>query len=270
MEEKIANNTSKTTIGDIIRPVIIFFKLRIMAIRSLFQKKSNIQSWAELEIKKACEYERMGDGIPEGEWDYGCACHESAFRAYKSLLKDGHSGFSIKMTQRILNRLIDCKPLTPIFDTDDVWEDISDISGLKGEKVNYQCKRMSSLFKYVYADGTVKYSNNDYCYCIDIINRSTYHSGLVSCIIHEMYPITMPYMPGEPIKVCCEDILTDKKNGDFDTVAIYYCIMPNGERVEIERYFKESSSDNGWDEITKEEFDTRKALADELKKEVNG
>lgn len=34
----------------------------------------------------------------------------------------------------------------------------------------------------------------------------------------------MPYMPGEPIKVYCEDFLTDKKNGDFDTVGVFYAL----------------------------------------------
>lgn len=61
------------------------------------------------------------------------------------------------MTKYILNRLIDGKPLTSIEDTEDVWSDITDLSGYRGEIVNYQCKRMSSLFKYVYSDGTVKY-----------------------------------------------------------------------------------------------------------------
>ena len=33
--------------------------------------------------------------------------------------------------------------------------------------------------KYVYADGTVKYSDINSHYCVDISNKSTYHSGLV-------------------------------------------------------------------------------------------
>lgn len=39
------------------------------------------------------------------EFDYGCACYESALKAFESLLEDGHSGFSIKITQSILDRL---------------------------------------------------------------------------------------------------------------------------------------------------------------------
>ena len=217
----------------------------------------NMQTWAEKEIEIACKRERADSKVEDGEWDYGCACYESALKAYKSLIEDGHSGFSIGMTKHILNRLIDGKPLTPIEDTPDVWYDISDISGLNGEVINYQCKRMSSLFKYVYADGTVVYKDFDRYYCVNINNTEvTYYSGLVQRIIDEMFPITMPYFPGKPIKVYCEDFLTDRKNGDFDTVGIFYAIKPDGEKIEINRFFKES--EDSWDEIDEVEYNERK------------
>lgn len=75
--------------------------------------------WAKNEVAIASKRER-GDK-PEGEWDYGCACYDSAMRAFESLLGDGHSGMSIGFTKNILNRLIDGKPLTPIEDTEEVW-----------------------------------------------------------------------------------------------------------------------------------------------------
>lgn len=224
-------------------------------------KKSNMESWAEREIAIACKYERGDSGVEKG-WDYGCACYESAYKAYKSLCKDGHSGFSIGMTKHILNRLIDGKPLTPIEDTDDVWSDISDMIGLHGEEVNYQCKRMSALFKYVYSDGRVKYKDIDAYYCVDINNHSTYHSGLVQRLMDEMFPISMPYMPSDTIKVYCEDVLTDRKNGDFDTVGVFYAVKSNGERIELNRFFKEDGHD--WAEIDGDEYAKRKEIASTL------
>lgn len=125
------------------------------------REKSNMELWVENEVRIACEHERKASGTKEEEQDYGCACFESALKAYRSLLEDGHSGFSIGMTKYILVRMIERKPLTPIVDTEDVWSDARDRSGHRGEVVNYQCKRMSSLFKYVYADGTVKYRDVD-------------------------------------------------------------------------------------------------------------
>ena len=98
--------------------------------------------WAEREVAIACKKENPNK--KDGEFDYGCACYESALKAFKSLCDDGHSGFSIKMTQEILNRLINGQPLTPIEDTDDIWYERHHYK--EGNKL-YQCKRMSSLFK---------------------------------------------------------------------------------------------------------------------------
>lgn len=222
--------------------------------------------WAKREVEIACKKENPDR--KEGEFDYGCACYMSALRAFESLCKDGHSGFSIKMTQNILNRLIDGQPLTPIEDTDDVWICVSDIGEFVYDKyVTYRCKRMSSLFKDVYADGSVKYNDIDSYYCIDINNpNNTYRGGIAGKIVDELFPITMPYMPGKPIKVFCEDFLTDCKNGDFDTVGIYYALKhENGEekRIEINRFFRnphdnEEETYKGWVEISKEEYEERK------------
>ena len=176
-------------------------------------------------------------------------------------MDDGHRGFSIKMTQSILNRLIDGKPLTPIEDVEDVWNHCN--TDKDGTKM-YQCSRMYSLFKEVYPDGTVKYSDNNFYICVDINNlNNTYHFGIVEKIIYEIFPITMPYMPGKPIKVYCEDFLVDEKNGDFDTFGVFYALKEeNGEqkRIEINRFFREPIGDEtgNWTEISEEEYMQRK------------
>ena len=74
-----------------------------------------------------------------------------------------------------------------------------------------------------------------------------------------MLPITMPYMPGTPIKVYCEDSLADKKNGDFDTIGVFYALKTeNGEqkKIEIDRFFREPKDNEefDWIEISKEEY----------------
>lgn len=220
----------------------------------------SMQTWAEKEIEIACKREREASGVEnDGDWDYGCACYESALKAYKSLMGDDHSGFSIGVTKHILNRLIDGKPLTPIEDTPDVWNNLSCFGDGDDKYTSYQCNRMSSLFKDIYADGTVRYTDIDRCYGVDINNPScTFKTGLVTKIIDEMFPISMPYMPEEPIKVYCEDFLTDKKNGDFDTRGVFYAVKPDGKKIEINRFFKESK--DGWDEIDDIEYNERKAI----------
>lgn len=193
----------------------------------------------------ACKRER--GNAPEREWDYGCGCYDSALKVFESLMGDGHSGMSISITQNILNRLIDGKPLTPIEDTDDAWKDCTHIGD--GLIAKYQCKRMSSLFKDVFIDGTVEYTDVDRAYKVDIRNpSSTWYSSLVMGIVNDMFPITMPYMPGKPMRVYCEDLLTDRANGDYDTVGIFYATkIKNGkpQKIEINRYFKEDPN-GGW------------------------
>ena len=220
----------------------------------------SMMEWAKREVEIASKRER-GDK-PESEWDYGCACYDSALKAFESLCGDGHSGFSICFTKQILNRLIDGKPLTPIEDTEDVWNLVEH----NEKRKTYQCKRMSSLFKDVYADGTIEYHDNDCCVCVDRNTGSTYSSGLVRSIYKEMYPITLPYMPSSiPDRIYCDDLLTDPKNGDFDTVGIFYIHKPNGEKVEVNRYFKENG--DGWEEIRIEEYEEREAM-DKARKEA--
>ena len=212
------------------------------------REKSSMEKWAEKEIRLACE--------KEGE--YGRACYKSAMRAYKSLLNDDHSGFSIHLTKNILNRLINVQPLTPIEDVPEVWNDISPWKSDEGMVGKYQCRRMSSLFKEVYDDGTVVYDDIDRVSCIDINNPSvSWHNSLGNKIVNELFPIEMPYYPAtSSYKLYMEDFLVDPNNGDFDTKGFFYLIKPDGERVEINKFYKEQ--DEGWAEIGVEEYNDRK------------
>lgn len=217
---------------------------------------SDMFEWAKEEVALVCKKENPDikldkDGMPV-EFDYGCSCYGAALKAFKSLCEDGHSEMSMSSIKQILNRMIDYKPLTPIKDTEDIWTLIE----TSKEKKIYQCKRCCSLFKYVYSDHT-EYHDTEYFYGVDIISRRTYWSGLVSSIVHEMFPLEMPYFPSDkPIMVYTSDFVADGKNGDYDTVGIYYMIK-DGERIEVNRFFKESDCDTDYGnmvEITKEEY----------------
>lgn len=215
---------------------------------------SDILSWAENEVRIASAKER--GNAPEDEWDYGVACYESALKAYKSLCEDGHSGFSFSITRSILNRLMNDLPLTPIKDTEDCWNLIYSYD----DKKTFQCKRMFSLFKDVYENGDIKYHDNNRVRCRDIGTDAVYHSGLVSNIWDELYPITMPYFPdGKSVDIYCETFLSDENNDcDFDTKGVLYAVTSDGEKIEINRYFKDSISKTGYDEIDFLEYMQRK------------
>ena len=93
---------------------------------------------------------------------------------------------------------------------------------------------------------------------MDVNNpENRYHSGLVTKVIREMMPITMPFIPEKTIEVYVEDFLTDKKNGDFDTVGILYFYDKDHRKVYINKFFK-SDGDEPWIPITPTIYNERK------------
>ena len=221
---------------------------------------SGISEWADREVQIACQ--RINPDYQKEEFDYGCACCQSALKAFESVISDGHSGASIQCTRLILNRLLQGKPLTPIEDTTDIWNKQEDFPTRDGSEV-YQCKRMSSLWKHVLPNGTVYYVDNDAYIGVDENNPVvTFHSDLVSKIGREIMPITMPYYPNDsPLHIFISDFLFDKANwpstyGDSDTVHIHRAKTSDGAVIPIDRYFKKGPDD--WEEIGLEEFNFRK------------
>lgn len=145
--------------------------------RMLYWKKhpkrplnESMSDWAEREVEIACKK----------EGGYGAGCCKSALKAYRSLCADGHSGFSIGVTKAILDRLIDGKPLSPIEDVPELW---NECCGMATGKAVYQNARMSGLFKDVYPDGTVTFDDIDRVVLVEIDldgRESCWHSGLAS------------------------------------------------------------------------------------------
>lgn len=219
------------------------------------REKSNMELWAEEEIRIACKRER--GNAPENEWDYSVACYKSALKAFRSLIEDHHSGGSISLTLNILNKLVRNKPLTPIEDTDDIW-DIC-IYPYNTDYTVYQCKRMSSLFKHVYKDGHIVYVDVDRFECVHVNDPNiAWHNGHVDKIVGEILPVTMPYVP-HTYTVTCEEFLTDRKNGDYDTFGILYAYDDSGHNEAINRYFAET--EKGWREIELFEYEQRRRKA---------
>lgn len=221
----------------------------------------SLLQWAEQECRIACKKENPDFNFDSNDFDYGCSCYKSALKAYKSLTEDGHSGASWGFTKRILERLMDGQPLTPITDEDfflNQKEDMPHMSSdewLKehGLKSELQCPRMSSLFRKEYLDGRIVYQDINRDYFIDIEDPSNTFSSN-SSFLDEMFPITMPYVPAKgKYKIYAQTFLCDEKNGDFDTKGILYVITPEGERVEVGIYMTER--DGKMERINKEEYE---------------
>lgn len=227
---------------------------------------NNAIEWAENEIRLAI----FGhDGCMDDECDkivgkYAEKCYASALKAYESLLKDCHSGMSISITKKVLDRLIEHKPLTPIEDAEDVWTERFGMREDNRIKI-YQCNRMGCFWKEVFPDGTVRYQDNDRAYGVNMNDPvCSYHSGLITRIVDEMFPIVMPYCPpNNPYMVYTEEFLFDARNGDFDTVYIHYIQTPEGDKVDVNRVFTEFEDSHGMHEIALYEFEKLKRSSKE-------
>ena len=209
--------------------------------------------WAKREIGYALnDLKTMHKEDPE--YRYYEACCNSALKAFEGLLSDNHTGNSISITEDILTRLIEGKPLTAITDTEDAWINIH--ADPKDSSTHYQCKRMSSLFKWVAQDGTVKYTDNNRCVCVDVHSRLTYRNGLASRYIDEHFPIRMPYYPAAPpFVVYTEDFCVDKPQavGEFTHKALLHMTRPDGKADDIGLYYKEND-EGDMVRITPEEY----------------
>ena len=204
--------------------------------------------WVKNEIDLACSNEN----------EYGKAIYNSAAKAYMSLSKDGHSGFSIGITRQILNRMLKHKPLTPLTGADDEWSRCVERNDDEGYTC-YQNKRYSALFKRVYDNGEIEYSDVDKFTCEDVNNSNIrYYARYIIKRVEHLYPISMPYMPNdEPIVIYTEEFLFNPNMGDYDTVAIMYLREPNGTKIDINIFLADKG--NKMEEISEEEYLERRA-----------
>ena len=214
--------------------------------------------WAEKEVELACK--REASDRKDGEWDYGCACYESALKAYKCLCEDDHSGMSWSITKDILLRLMNGDPLTPIEDTDDIWNEC--YVDKHEHFTAYQCKRKSGLFKDVYDDGHVEYSDLDQFIFYDIHDKHKigFYNGFMAGICRKYRPIIFPYSPSGDTKYRVrvrESLRYANTNDDYDTLAILDMNNQSGtDYVPIFRYFTWEGS-GAPEEISQPKYEKR-------------
>ena len=216
----------------------------------------SMTEWAEEEIRIACErecaaMEKEDSDLSKMELEYAKSCYQSALKAYKSLCGDGHSGMSFNITAGILKRLCSGYPLTPIEDVEEVWNLVHETP----TTLEYQCRRMYSLFKTVYKeDGSVYYHDNDRFICVDP-NGATYTNNFINQQLSKLYPLTMPYMPNGKFMVKAFDFATNANPGEFDTILIRSVKEPNGQEVLLNLCYKETK--NGFEQIQLTEYEER-------------
>lgn len=218
--------------------------------------------WAKREVELA-----FADATDEDRadpcYEYIRTCYNSALKAFLCLMEDHHTLSSIEYAKNVLYRLLAGRPLKPITEDDADWEYVYDESET-GEKT-FQSMRCFNLFKVVHLDGSVNYHANSY-HCFDEKTGIIYY-GTHAMNVLEGYlePVTFPYYPPlHEFELHTNEYLSDRKNGDFDTIEYLYLLTPQKCRVEIGRYFAEM--DDGWREIDKKTFDERVRMHEEREK----
>ena len=193
----------------------------------------------------------------KSDTEYGTVCYLIALNTMIKLNKlqqdEGITGFQHSVIASILNTLIDDRVLTPIEDTDDVWELVEGFAG-ESEKT-YQCKRYSALFKHVSSDNNVSYSAVGR-FAYKEPNGVCFNRGMLDRIAEKYFgEIKMPYLP-EKTKVF-DAVTFDSETGEdgcYDTMCIYDMC---GKTIYLD--------DNG-NSLTKDEFLARDEKSCDIRK----
>lgn len=223
----------------------------------------SIDIWAKREVELA-KNEALKSGSDNCSAHYICECLNSALKAFKSLIEDGHSGASVEQALMFLQRLVRGFPLTPI-DEDTTWVK-SSVS--ESGTTTYQCARMTSLFKDVDREGNITYSDVHRVVCVnkDDLQAPVWYNGFVSKIVNSIYPIKFPYYTSSDPIIAYVSEHTTSVTEDFDTMCIDSVKLYNGETVNVKRFFKEDTNTNSWVEIDEEEYNRRVEIEKTLNK----
>lgn len=193
------------------------------------------EDWAKNEVGLITSRNTSDD-----DFDYIDKCAESAFKAYQSLLSDGHSGMSISITKNLLDRLISSKPLTPLTNEPDQWERNIFINHT-ADSVVYIHKRYPYLTKTVRKNDINEYNDSNLFSCTNIDDPTvTFRFRFVESKVKDLYPITFPYYPPTtPYLIYTDDYLFNPENGDFDSIAILYVVDGYGNKKDVNKFYRE-------------------------------
>lgn len=207
------------------------------------------------------EWEKEFGDVKDGRiYKDMCSYLDVALKAYK-IMASIETSYGIGYSAHFLDLLVNEKPLTPLQDDPDDWSYVEyskEAYEKLGYKEKYQCKRYPSLFKNVNLDETITFHDNDRVICFDPIFETTSMFGLASKVYDEMFPIKMPYKPNdEPDEFVVFNFLSNPKNkkeSDYDTSLLLYINKRNGEKIEVNRFFREireneESTYGSWVEI---------------------
>ena len=128
-------------------------------------------------------------------------------------------------------------------------------------------REIDELSSRVNLDYNKSYNDVDRVVCYD--GRSSWHNGFISRYVNKLYPMEFPYMPERYTVMAKEYLLYDDKSVlDFDTFDIQSIRLPDGTvDTEHSAVFTCHGDMTQWEEISREEFESRKAEVENAEKE---
>lgn len=196
------------------------------------------------------------------------AGYKKALEAFEVLADESDIGSSAGVTKDALIRLMNLKPLTPITNNDEDWT--QDTGQPDRDRISFRHRRLSSLYKYVYRDGTIEYADLKRTILLKEGSTLAWFSSMADTLVDEMFPIKFPYNPdNHPYVVRSTDFMAYEDqvdDDDFDTVWYHDITEPNGTVHSIDRYFGFTSK--GWSELTKGEFRIRLDACQKRKEQI--
>ena len=193
--------------------------------------------WADREIMLAIakEMQLAKEDGDEKTSEFKIRCYEAALKAYNTLLLEDKKGFDciFGVSKKVLDRLLDHKPLTPLHEEDANWGELwkKDENGDQ----RAQSERYSALFKTTHADGSLEYDDVGRCYSHERLSGDSFHCGFDRKVLNDIDPITFPYQPyNHPIMMDVEEF--DFEDNSYR--AVYMAVYPDGKVTEINRFVK--------------------------------
>lgn len=163
------------------------------------------------------------------------------------------------------------KPLTALTGEEEEWEYAGVDKETQNEHIHIRCNKR---WPFLYRREVITYDNKktrSYTYtdtkrsvCVNVNNlNEMWTGGIGQKLLDEMIPIEFPYVVNmEPIRIYMEKFLYHEENQDpvtptYDTFAVMCFRKPNGEIIDVKKFFKIDEGNEAI-EITKQEYFQRK------------
>lgn len=224
----------------------------------------NRKELANKEAEYVAKYVTMkyGNNIPMIE------CYEmvvnEAVKLFNELEDLPHTEESKVMIKRFLSRLIEDKPLSPIEDGGDMWDEVGVNTEEDSEVTLYINKRLRTLYRREVRDikkdvlTEKTYHDPTRVTCVNITNGKEVTLSLVNDYVDEHFPIKFPYFPTD--KYVVEVIMFNHKNpledGGEDTISIETIIDPD-HRVTFPGAYYALNEERDWRRIGSPEYYNR-------------